>query len=250
MQPLDSDESDGDIGTSSLRQRPKGRRKAIEKAFLELCIPQRKKAWILEEIDNSSKQSDGQVFAAIRRLYYSARHDIHILNRFGLFEPRGANFVKVRLGKKPNRRIEERQGVAIMNHNDFPPKREVDEHRYWYDPAPMDEPPMPADEFMHYFNTPAEAHPNRAWTRRFPQKLQNSLLFSTELLAPGWAIEITEGPNWLLVCVYNFIGVFVSGFVAGVYAVVKQDNTTGVAIGAWLTALQALLGAMLFFRWS
>ena len=151
-------------------------------------------------------------------------------------------------------RMDRRPLVGIVSHPpnpSIPPADEVKAGRYLYSPVPMDEPPMPTNVFMHYFysSTP-EKHWDNLWGERFPQKLKTSILFSNDPLVVGWGIQITDGPNWFLLCLLMLLCLLISGIVAGVYAHFAKDNQTGVAIGSWLTAVQALGVALLFLRWQ
>jgi hypothetical protein len=48
----------------------------------------------------------------------------------------------------------------------------------------------------------------------------------------------------------NIAALVVGGALAGVSALYLKENPTGVAIGAWLTAVQALAVTALFWRWT
>lgn len=130
----------------------------------------------------------------------------------------------------------------------IPPKEHVDNRQYLYRPCPIDEPPMTSDWFMHYFNFIDDSkHRDEIWGVRLPKKLGISLANSTKPLACGWGIKIEEGPNWTCISIFMFSFVLISGLVAGTYAGLTHDNQTGVAIGAWLTTIQAMGLAALFF---
>lgn len=137
--------------------------------------------------------------------------------------------------------------AAIMDKS-IPPLTEVNK-TYLYDPIPMDEPVMPPDTFMHHLTKITEAHNEFIWCQRFPQKLGDSLICSPNKLAVGWGVEIAEGPNFLLFSAGMVIALLLSGLVAGLSGFYMKDKATGVAIGAWLTALQTMVAATLFFKW-
>lgn len=86
--------------------------------------------------------------------------------------------------------------------------------------------------------------------KRFPQLNDSSLFYKPEKLAKGWGLEITEDRNWMLFVVASIVILLVSGAVAGIYAWRTDDKTTGVAIGAWLTAVQMLSVTLVFWRWT
>jgi len=132
----------------------------------------------------------------------------------------------------------------------IPPKKYVDEGKYLYHPCPIDEPPMTSNWFMHYFNfIDGSKHHSNIWGTRLPKKLYESLANSPEPLANGWGIKIVEGPNWALLSIFMFSFILISGLVAGTYAGITHDNQTGVAIGAWLTTIQAM-GLTAIFFWE
>ena len=131
-----------------------------------------------------------------------------------------------------------------------PNPREAQEYHYIFDPVPMDEPPMDARTFNHYFHKPHSADSEATWIQRFPQLADSSLYYSNEKLAKGWGIEITEGLNKLVLGCTALIVLLLSGAVTGICAVVWDDRQTGLAIGSWLTAVQALIAASLFWYWE
>jgi hypothetical protein len=137
-----------------------------------------------------------------------------------------------------------------MSTPSVPPVEEVQLGRYEYQPIPMDEPPMPSNLFIHYFNKNTTAHNEAIWSTRFPIKLQESLFYTRKPLTEGWGIEITEGPNWLIFCTVMVIVLVLSGVIAIIYVQFTGDKPTGVAIGAWLTAVQAMAAAAGFFKWT
>lgn len=131
-----------------------------------------------------------------------------------------------------------------------PNAREAQEHRYTFVPMPMDEPPMDARTFNHYFHKPHLADDSATWIARFPQLLDASLFYGSEKLAKGWGVEIVEDRNWVLFVGANVLLLLVSGLLAALYACVADDRQTGVALGAWLTAVQGLGTTALFLRWT
>ena len=137
-----------------------------------------------------------------------------------------------------------------MANPSLPPESEVALGRYYYAPCPMDEVPMPSHIFMHHFlsNNPLQDHPRLQWAPRLPQKLETSLYFSNDILAIGWGVQILEGPNWGLIWIILTITTSLSGLVAALYAFFVHYRATGVAIGAWLSAIQAMALAAAFYQ--
>lgn len=114
---------------------------------------------------------------------------------------------------------------------------------YQYAPCPIDGPPIDSRIFFHYFYAPASKHPDSLWGSRLPWKLGPSL----GPMAQGWGIHLEERPDWPLFAAFMFLFLLVSGLVAGIYSWKTGDNQTGVAIGAWLTTVQATSMTALFF---
>ena len=140
--------------------------------------------------------------------------------------------------------------VGIMANPSLPPESEVALGRYEYAPCPMDELPMPSHIFMHHFRStkPLQDHPLLQWAPRLPHKLETSLYFSSDVLAVGWGVQILEGPNWGLIWTILTAATLLSGLIAALSAVILHDKATGVAIGAWLTTIQAMALAAVFFQ--
>lgn len=148
-------------------------------------------------------------------------------------------------------RTDRRQLIAVETSGPaVPPADEVRNGRYIYEPVPMDEPPMPPKVFMHYLNKVTEAHTEAIWVTRFPHKLGDSIFYQAKPLTVGWGVEIEEVRNWWLFFIVQLISLLSSGVAAVVYATVRKDVPSGIAIGAWLTAAQALIVAVWFFRWK
>jgi hypothetical protein len=68
-------------------------------------------------------------------------------------------------------------------------------------------------------------------------------------MAQGWGIHLEERPDWPLFAAMNFILLLVSGMVTGIYSWKMKDTQTGVALGAWLTAVQTMGLTVVFFWW-
>lgn len=128
----------------------------------------------------------------------------------------------------------------------IPPEREVKAGNYVYLPCPMDEIPIDSNLFMHHFYRPASQHPDALWGERLPWRLGPSLV----PMAKGWGVHLVERPDWPLFAAIMSLCSLLSGMIAGIYSWKTGDHSTGVAIGAWLTGIQAMgITAMLFFWW-
>lgn len=140
--------------------------------------------------------------------------------------------------------------ASVMKRPSVPEPQEAQRYKYVFDPIPMDEPPMDKRLFNHYFHKLHLADTSATWIRRFPQLSDTSLFYGQEKLAKGWGIEITEDRNWMLFTCANILALIVSGTVAGISAWSMGDKQTGVAIGAWLTAVQTLTITAVFWHWT
>ena len=136
--------------------------------------------------------------------------------------------------------------AGVLKRPSIPPPAEVETKRYEYEPCPIDEPPMDSDVFMHYLSAPDTEHTEELfWTLRFPRRINESFLQNPGV---GWGIQILEGPNWPLFWTFTTICTLLSGLIAGLFAWLKRDTASGVAIGAWLTAVQTMIVTTVFFR--
>ena len=133
----------------------------------------------------------------------------------------------------------------------MPNELEAKIHKYTFIPVPMDPlPPIDPRTFNHYIHKPHAAEAVEKWVKRFPKLRDASLFYAQEQLAKGWGIEITEDRNWPLFLYANLTGLLLSGGVAALYASLKSDVQTAVAIGAWLSAVQTFAVTILFWRWT
>ena len=137
-----------------------------------------------------------------------------------------------------------------MTRPSVPSPQEARDYHYIFNPMPMDEPPMDARTFNHYFHKPHSADSEAAWIQRFPQLVDCSLYYSKKKLAKGWGIEITEDLNKLLLSCTALIALLVNGAAAALCSVYWDDRQTGMAVGAWLTAVQTLVAMSLFWYWE
>ena len=137
-----------------------------------------------------------------------------------------------------------------MSRPSMPGIDDAQRYKYVFEPMPMDEPPIDARTFNHYFHNPDHADASAKWIVRLPQLHDSSLFYGNERLAKGWGIEIIEERNWVLFVCANLVALLISGAIAGLSAYVLQDNATGVAIGCWTTTVQALAVSGLFLRWT
>ncbi|MCJ1438964.1 hypothetical protein MMC27_008354 [Xylographa pallens] len=208
--------------------------------FLEVCINTGKWHRSLGEIDITRVSCDRELFALIKQRYDEVRG--HRSKLFFL-EPAKVEWVQFSL--------EERHRVGIMLHPmAVPPKGEVDNHHYDYEPCPLEPlPPIPDNVFMHYLNDPGP-HRRPTWLRRLPKKMNYSLLNASEELVTGWGLHIIEGPNWVAIWTAAFCVTFVSGVFSTLWSILRNDVSGGFGIGSWLVSALTL-GIMAYFsKWS
>jgi hypothetical protein len=82
------------------------------------------------------------------------------------------------------------------------------------------------------------------WSPRLPWRTGNPV----KELGYGWGVLLEEGLNWPVFLLLMFLVVVLSGLFVGIYAFKTQDHSTAVSIGTWLTAVQTL-GVALVFYW-
>ncbi|KAK0897901.1 hypothetical protein LTR02_010448 [Friedmanniomyces endolithicus] len=218
--------------------------------WLEVCIRSSADISILAEIDIAGAHNDQSVFDAIRYAYVNNRVPARLFGSFAYRIPTGGGPVMFRKDKLVNRSTGKPPTFSIMQRQCMPNATDAQQYHYTFDPVPMDEPAIDTRTFHHYLQNPHDADPSQAWMKRFPQLNDSSLFYKPEKLAKGWGLEITEDRNWMLFVVASIVILLVSGAVAGIYAWRTDDKTTGVAIGAWLTAVQMLSVTLVFWRWT
>ncbi|KAK0816762.1 hypothetical protein LTR75_003445 [Friedmanniomyces endolithicus] len=218
--------------------------------WLEVCIRSSADISILAEIDIAGAHNDQSVFDAIRYAYVKNRVPARLFGSFAYRIPTGGGPVMFRKDKLVNRSTGKPPTFSIMQRQCMPNATDAQQYHYTFDPVPMDEPAIDTRTFHHYLQNPHDADPSQAWMKRFPQLNDSSLFYKPEKLAKGWGLEITEDRNWMLFVVASIVILLVSGAVAGIYAWRTDDKTTGVAIGAWLTAVQMLSVTLVFWRWT
>ena len=107
---------------------------------------------------------------------------------------------------------------------------------------------MTSDHFIHYLYATSE-HKARVWGPRLPKKyLQEGQRLGS--FTENWGIQIYEGLNWTMVTGLALFIVVLSGLVAGIVWWKTEDPQTAVAIGTWLTTVQALALSLMYFVWS
>lgn len=210
------------------------------KRFIELCVNTGEFQHQLAEIDISTVASDAQLFDRIRERYREVRS---FRTRYFLLKPVDVHFVQFS--------VEDRHRVGILDKPmAIPSVAEMAAEGYAYYPCPLRPPPIPANIFLHHLSKPGK-HPKLLWGNRIPQKLHNSILQAQTPndLVTGWGVHIIEGLNKTSVLLCSLVGLLISGIVAVVWAVVKDDVQGGFGIGAWLTSVQAIVVMLVVTKW-
>ncbi|KAL9123279.1 MAG: hypothetical protein Q9187_000151, partial [Circinaria calcarea] len=188
------------------------------KKYLELCVNTGEFHKSLGEIEITGVCSDGLLFRKIKKKYLDLRSY--------------------------------RASVGILDSPcSLPPEDEVTSKRYYYNPCPLKPPPIPSHVFLHYLSSSRD-HPRSVWLDRLPQKLEGSMMQSTEPLPVGWGIYIIEGPNRIAMF-WTIVGiVIVSIIVSTTWTVVKGDIQGGFGVGAWMVSVPNVLMVAFFLKWS
>jgi hypothetical protein len=97
---------------------------------------------------------------------------------------------------------------------------------------------------MHYLTSSTKKHDHSIWGPRLPQKLNESAL-SLGIGENSWGIYILNGLEWELITLIMVVCAILGLFISAIYCVLTKDNQTGLAIGAYVAALQAM-GLTLF----
>jgi hypothetical protein len=85
---------------------------------------------------------------------------------------------------------------------------------------------------------------------RLPRKLQTSIFNNpTSSTAFGWGVHIDEGPNYKVIFWANFVALMMSGMVATLWTVFKNDVQGAFGFACWIIAVlnAALLAFM--YKW-
>lgn len=147
--------------------------------------------------------------------------------------------------------MEQRRRVGILQKPlSVPPKVEVDQDRWIYDPCPLDqgETPIPENVILHYLkcNNPTST---LYWMKRVPRKRKTSILDNP--MAPaalGWGIHIDEGPNYKVIFFINFVALIISGIIAVVWSLMKKDFQGAFGFASWfISSVNALMLTLMYW---
>lgn len=105
---------------------------------------------------------------------------------------------------------------------------------------------MDSNTFIHFFYDHESYYSAHPWSEVLPWKVGPALGSGDY----GWGIHLEDCPNRPLLAALTFVVLILSGAAAGIYAWLMKDAQTGVAIGAWLTSVQAMGITAVFFWWS
>lgn len=148
--------------------------------------------------------------------------------------------------------VEDRCRVGILHKPvALPPKIEVDNKRYHYDPCPLEnELPISPDLFLHYLFSCSSPSRHQTWLPRIPRKLDLSIFASTAPASFGWGVHIDEGPDYLKVFVLNLAILSVSGVAALLWDTYRHDFQGAMGLATWIIMLMNTLMAVFIAKWS
>lgn len=126
------------------------------------------------------------------------------------------------------------------------------EGRYEYTPCPLTICRPTAAVFLHYLKRPD--CPTRRWFQRVSKKLSPAVLNSYHNAHPyedviGWGVQIIEGPNKKAISWMCLMLLGLSAVVSISYAQLRDDASSGFAIGAYLLTGGALVLSAFYFQW-
>lgn len=136
--------------------------------------------------------------------------------------------------------------VGILSKPDqiaIPPKVEVDERRYEYQPCPLlDEAPMPFNVFLHYLTSDSPAaHLHSMWTSRLPKKIDDSIFSSKQPMALGWGVHIVEGVDHIKVIWITICGILASCTATGLWWGLEKDISGETELGSLMLTILGLM---------
>ncbi|TGO18480.1 hypothetical protein BPAE_0379g00040 [Botrytis paeoniae] len=212
-----------------------------EATFLKLCVGAGKKLKQFSEINLVGTKHDDDMFKRVNEKYFELRG---ARSKLWLIKPALVYFVRFS--------VEQRHRVGILQKPlSLPPKIEVYQDRWIYDPCPLDERelPVPENVILHYLNciSPTSI---LFWTRRVPRKCKRSILHNgAALVALGWGIHIDEGLNYKVIFFIKFVALVISGIIALAWSLAKGDFQGAFCFASWFIAsVNALLLTLMY--WS
>jgi len=208
--------------------------------FLLLCVPFRKHANKLLNIDTTTPpSSDIAFFRLLRQKYADNRGRFrNIFSVRALSEIRFVQFEVLR------------NDLADLQEFDLVPP-ETQRDNYLYRPMPaIRKPPVGKDIMMHSYDHPEHAAELPVCFSKVPRKLKERLSAAPATgSSEGWGICFVEGVSWTRVCALGFVGFSASLIFAVSWTLVRGDiqGAFGVAsymLGALALGLGALQGAL------
>jgi hypothetical protein len=133
----------------------------------------------------------------------------------------------------------------------IPPKVEVDEGRYLYEPVPMDDVELAYIPLKHLLKP--GPHSDNFWITRFPKKIRDPLSRlpgSGGTTVIGWGIRVNECLNWAVIFLLIFIILLAVGLSVTVYAVTTSDSSSAFGLGSFLVALFTVYLTYQYFAWK
>lgn len=133
----------------------------------------------------------------------------------------------------------------------MPPKVEVEEGRYLYDPVPLDDVEMAYIPLNHLLKP--GPHSDNFWITRFPKKIRDPLSRlpgSGGMKVTGWGIHVNECLNWTVVLLSMFITLLIIGLSVTIYALTTSDSSSAFGLGSFLVALFTVYFTYQYFAWK
>lgn len=129
----------------------------------------------------------------------------------------------------------------ILDFPCLPPKEEVDNGNYHYEPCPANVNIVLRYPYLHVLFEPGN-HLDRFWTRRTLKKLKHTLEYAGDgNPVIGWGVHIVEGPNWSAFIVLTAMFMAASLVLSTVYSILQDDVSSGFAMGSFFLAAETIL---------
>ena len=196
----------------------------LEDLFLLLCIPHRKYATKLVQMNVCKLQSDREFFTNLKTQYQKMRG--HFISVLSLRKLTLIQFVKFELYKN--------ELVDIRKTNDIPPK---DMNRYYsYNPKPPNFlPPVGENHMMHLYECPEDADEMNVCLDRIPKKIHERLtVCSRRHTGLGWGVHLAEGFDWHKFWIFAFVGYTICITFGVCWSKLKHDVQGGFGVSACL----------------
>ncbi|KAF7956405.1 hypothetical protein EAE96_003746 [Botrytis aclada] len=208
--------------------------------FPELCVNAGENLKKLGEINLVYTKLDDDMFKRIPEKYFELRG---ARAKSWLVKPASVSFVRFS--------VEQRHSLGILQKPfSLPPKIEVDQGRWTYDPCPLDEGelPVPENVILHYLKCTSPTS-ILFGMRRISRKCKTRILDNEAApIALGWGIHIDESPNYKVIFFINSVALVISGSIALVWSLAKVDFQGAFGFASWFIAsVNAMLLTLMYW---